>query len=126
MPTSLIYISERSLKAQEDYSDAHNFLMQNPHAEVLKQRVHEARTRANFLMEAERQFMQQRLKNKHLCFVHKNTKYFHSLVKHRNLRSSIEIAAISKSNGTITTSQVEIVDEFINYFANLLGFVSKV
>lgn len=55
-------------------------------------------------------------------FADKGTQYFHYLVKKRN--SSFTIAALIKSNGSITTSQNEVAMEFVNSFDALLGYES--
>lgn len=78
----------------------------------------ESRRNANFLLEAERQFLQQKMKTKHLIFAGRGTKYFHSLVKKRNSVSSIP--ALIKEDGTSTTSQEEVIEELLNYYKELL------
>lgn len=67
--------------------------------------------------------MQQRLKQQHILLADKGTKYFRSLLKRENLKYSI--GTFKKSDGTSTTSQQDIVNEFLGYYLNLLGIDSK-
>lgn len=73
------HISRRVLRAQEAYATAQNNLMENPESLVLKARVNDCRSTTNFLLEAERLFFQQKLKNKHFLLADKGTHYIHSL-----------------------------------------------
>lgn len=112
-------ISERVAAAQEDYSKAMNLLMASPHSDALKAHVKLCRSKANFLLEAERNFLQQKLKNTHLMQADRGTKYFHSLMRKRS--SNCRVVALVKSNGAITTSQEEVSKEFLDYFKQLLS-----
>lgn len=75
------HISERTKRAQDSYVAAQNMLLNDPSSHSLKDRVKETKKAVNFLLEAERQFFKQKLKNKHLIFGDRGTSYFHSMVK---------------------------------------------
>lgn len=102
----LSYISERVKRAEAAFSEVQTQLMNDPSSTIL-------------VLESERLFLQQKLKNKHNLLADRNTSYFHSLDKKRN--SSSTVATLSKSDETFTTSQEEVIKEFITYFENLLG-----
>lgn len=92
--------------------------MNDPNSTLLKSKVKECRATVNFLLEVERQFLQQKLKNKKLMFANRGTSFFHSLIKKKNSANSIP--ALIKSDGSSTTSLEEVFSEFINYYDNLL------
>lgn len=62
------------------------------------------------IIEAERLFLHQILKAKHLMLADRGTKY-----------SSSFIPSLVKSDGNLTTSQDEVIKEFIDYYTDLLG-----
>lgn len=70
------HISERAKRAQDDFLEAHNMLLNDPSSSSLKAKVQECRKGTNFLLEAERQFLQQKLKNKHLLFADRGPNIF--------------------------------------------------
>lgn len=78
-------ISDRANTAQEEYSAA--MIMSSPHYEVLKERVRFCRSQTNFLLEAERKFLQQKLKINHLINADRGTKS--------------HISALTKADGSI-------------------------
>lgn len=117
------HISKRAFRAQEAFAVTQNNLMANPTSQVLKAMVIECKNTSLFLLEVERLFLQQKLKIKHLL-ADKGTHYLYSLIKKRC--SCYTIAALTKSDGTSTTSQDEVALEFVNYFDNILGIESPV
>ncbi|CAA3017425.1 Hypothetical predicted protein [Olea europaea subsp. europaea] len=70
------------------------------------------------LSEAERSFYFQQAKYTYLKYSDKCTKFFHSIVKRNTKRNFI--AAVLKRDGSYTSSQKEVADEFIHVFADLL------
>lgn len=60
------HISARTIKAHEDFIESQKQLLSNPNSTELKERMKGCRRIANFLVEAESQFLQQKLKTKHL------------------------------------------------------------
>lgn len=112
------HISKRVKKAQDDYVIAQKQVLNNPTSSTLKSTMVDCRRHANFLLEAERQFLQQKMKTKHLLFADRGTSYFHSLVKKRNFVSTIP--ALIKAGGESTTSQEEVIDELLNFYNGLL------
>lgn len=60
------HISERAKRAHVNFVEAQNMLMNDPTSNDLKAKVKESRRAANFLLEAEIQFLNQTLKNRHL------------------------------------------------------------
>lgn len=118
------HIFERARRAKAAYSKIQTQLMLNPSFPILKVQAKEHRATANFLLAAERVFLQQKTKNAHVMLADRNTAYFHSLLKKRNVGYSI--AAIRKSDGTLTKSQDEVVNEFVDFYKNLLGVDAQV
>lgn len=112
------HISERASRAQKAFSENQKLLLNDPNSLLLKDKVKESRITANFLLEAKRQFLQQKLKNKNHLFADRGTNYFHTMIKKKN--SSNTITSFLKSDGTNTTSQEEVISEFIKYYENLL------
>lgn len=60
--------------------------MASPQSEVLKNKGKQCRAHANFMLEAERQYVQQNLKTKHLLHADRGSKYFHSLIRRKNAK----------------------------------------
>lgn len=106
------------------FANAQAMFMNDPHSPDLKSKVKEFRKTANFLLEAERQFYQQKLKNKHLLFADRGTSYFHTMLKKKNFASSIP--TLIKADGSSTCFQKEVIQEFLTFFENLLCFESPV
>lgn len=77
-------------------------LLNDPSSSILQAKVKDYRRSANFLLEAERLFYQQKLKNKHLLLADRGTSYFHSLVKKKNFNSTIPYLLKSYGSYTIT------------------------
>lgn len=113
------HISERVSKAQDEFSVAHSALMRNPSSDELKLNVKLARSKANFLLEAERKFLLQKNKSQNLLFADRGTKYFHNLMKKKS--SCNFIPALVKPDGSSTSSQDEVINELLAYYSNLLG-----
>lgn len=113
------HISARATRANEELKTAQVQLQQQPSDLSLKAKVTELRKQALFLSEAERQFYSQQAKCQFTLNSDKCTKFFHALTK-RNSRKN-HIAAIYKSDGSLTTSYQQVADEFVKYFEELLG-----
>lgn len=113
------HISERVKRAQDSYAIVQSLLENDPSSVLLKAKVKECRETTNFHLEAERLFLQQKLKNQHLMLADRGGKYSHSLIRKKN--SSNVISALVKSDGSYTTSHDEVVTEFLKYYSDLLG-----
>ncbi|KAL0423656.1 UNVERIFIED_CONTAM: putative mitochondrial protein [Sesamum radiatum] len=77
------------------------------------------RKKATFLAEAERHFYYQKAKIHFLKQGDRNTKFFHDMVKWNAARNSI--LAITKADGSIITSVLDIAQEFVDFYTSLLG-----
>lgn len=69
---------------------------------------------AELLLEAERLFLPQKSKCTYLKQADGYTKFFHDLIKRNNKRKAIVA-------GTMTTDTSDIVEEFVQFYRNLLG-----
>lgn len=118
------HIVDRVKAAHQNYSEIMDLLMHNPDSESLKARAKDGRKQVNFLLEAENQFYQQKIKVKHITQADRNSKYFHALMRKKNASSFIP--ALVKADGTITTSQEEFIKDFLDYYKTLLGSDSTV
>ncbi|KAL0396179.1 UNVERIFIED_CONTAM: putative mitochondrial protein [Sesamum calycinum] len=76
------------------------------------------RKKATFLAEAERHFYYQKAKIHFLKQGDRNTKFFHDMVKWNAARNSI--LAITKADGSIITSVLDIAQEFVDFYTSLL------
>ncbi|KAK4428441.1 hypothetical protein Salat_1143700 [Sesamum alatum] len=117
-----LHYSHISLKAKEAdlaLQDAQIQLESDPENAAIRGSLGDLRKKAAFLVEAERQFYYQKAKIHFLKIGHRNTKFFHDMVKRNAARSSI--LAITKSDGTVVTSTAEIRQEFIAYYTSLLS-----
>lgn len=108
---------EKAKRAQDAFDATQSMLIGDPNSPSLKAKVKECRMTSTFLLEAERLFFSQKLKNRHLLLADRCTTYFHSLVKKRNSASTIP--SLLKEDGSPTTSQEEVIQEFSNFFSNL-------
>nr|GMD79670.1 uncharacterized protein LOC109184888 [Ipomoea batatas] len=113
------HISERAVRANEDYSSfAQNFdvLTASEDDRIMLQNL---RNRACYLADAERQFFNQKLKLKSLIDGDKGTKYFHDLVKKSNRDKSI--TCIIDENEQPTTSLTQVWTRI----RDIIGFQKK-
>ena len=113
------HISTRVLKADKELEEAQISLNAHPQDQALQARIAMMRKHSLFLKEAERSFYQQQAKCNYLHLSDKCTKFFHAIVKRNSKRNFI--AAISRADGSVTSSTEEVAGEFIHFFEGLLG-----
>ena len=113
------HISSRVFDAEKELDLMQQAAQTQPSSAVTHANVAELRKRCLFLKEAERLFFQQKAKGAHLMRSDKCTKFFHSMAR-RNAKRNF-IAAIRKSDGSFTSSQAQIAEEFLGFYRNLLG-----
>ncbi|KAL0355914.1 UNVERIFIED_CONTAM: hypothetical protein Sradi_4038300 [Sesamum radiatum] len=99
--------------------DAQLQLESNPEDATLRDLLGDLRKKVVFLAEVERHFYYQKTKIHFLKQRHRNTKFFHDMVKRNATRNSI--MAVIKSDGSIITSAPDIAQEFIAFYTSLLG-----
>ena len=85
----------------------------------LQRKVADLRKAAMFLNEAERSFFAQKAKTKFLVNSNKCSKFFHGLVKWNTKRNLI--SDLCREDGSVTTSQDQVAEEFIRFYERLLG-----
>ncbi|XP_074570567.1 uncharacterized protein LOC141827233 [Curcuma longa] len=110
------HISEKAKRAKEELEEVQRSILDGGPPPIEYTQI---RKKANLLIEAERQFYQQRAKNVYLKSADKCTKFFHDVVKRNNKRNAI--ITLKKRNGDQTTSINEVAEEFVDYFHGLLG-----
>ncbi|XP_019155207.1 PREDICTED: uncharacterized protein LOC109184888 [Ipomoea nil] len=108
------HISEKALAANSAYNDFLHSADFNEDSEDNRIVLQGLRSKALFLAEAERQFISQKLKLKHLIDADKSTKYFHDLVKKSNKDRSI--TCILDQHGIPTTSLTQVGALFIRAY----------
>ncbi|VFQ98950.1 unnamed protein product [Cuscuta campestris] len=113
------HISRRALEAKEEYRLIMKEVMADPNNQALLDDAEAKRKRANFLLDAELEFYQQKAKCDFLMNSDRCTSYFHSLVKKN--RKKLVIPYLSKDDGTKTTSSDEVVGCFLEFYQNLFG-----
>lgn len=113
------HIIERTRIANSDLNQAEIDLQQDPSDIARLQLIGNLRKNAWFLNNAERSFLQQKAKCDFLINSDKCSRFFHSMVK-RNYKRNF-VANLLLSDGTLTTSNDQVVKEFIDYFTSLLG-----
>lgn len=113
------HISERADRASIEFQEALGNLNVITASDEEKAYVNTLRLKANFLLDAEKQFFAQKLKIKHLISADKGSKYFHSLVKKNNQRHSI--TSVLDITGNSTTSMDSVGTVFVNFFKDLFG-----
>ena len=103
-------ISSKADKGSSDLKAAQLDMHDNLANSELQCKVVELRKSVNFL-KAERQFLEQQAK----CNSIKNSdgcsKFFHTLVKRNSKRNFI--AAVTREDGSFTSSQQQVADEFL-------------
>lgn len=72
------------------------------------------RSRAEYLMEAERLFFTQKARSDFLIMGDRCSKFFHDLIKRNNKKNSI--IALTKADGLVITREEEIAAEFVKYY----------
>jgi len=95
----------------------------NPSSGDLHVEIATLRKQALFLKEAERLFFQQKAKGVHLLQSDKSSRYFHLMAKRNSKRNYI--AAIVREDGSMTSSQEQVSEEFIGFYRHLLGSCSN-
>lgn len=91
----------------------------NPHCLLLREESRIWRKKAAFLDKAEREFLTQKVKLKHLNNSDRNIGFFHSLVKRNQSRNTISF--LCRDDGTQSFDQEIIVADFVTYYTNLFG-----
>ncbi|KAI5666818.1 hypothetical protein M9H77_16671 [Catharanthus roseus] len=118
------HISAKAEVAKSKLKQKHEKLHNNPHDEQLKKMVRELQHKARFLVDAERRFYAQKTKCEFLLEGDRNSKLFYSLAK-RNAKRNF-IAALTKEDGSRTSSLKEIQEELIRFYGDLLGTKNEV
>ena len=113
------HISVRAVQANKELEEGQLSLQMQPRNEELQRSVAVLRKKANFLLEAERLFYWQKAKCTYLKLSDRSSKFFHDLVK-RNFRRNF-IPMVIKANGEPTSSNDQVVEEFVRYYQALLG-----
>ncbi|VFQ94140.1 unnamed protein product [Cuscuta campestris] len=118
------HISRRAMEAKEEYRLIMKEVMADPNNQALVDDAETKRKRANFLLDAELEFYQQKAKCDFLMKSDRGTSYFHSLVK-KNRKKHV-IPFLIKDDGTKTTSSNEVVGCFLEFYQNLFGTTPQV
>lgn len=113
------HISSRARRAADLLAEVQHQQISDPQNMELISKAGLLRKQATFLAEAERSFLSQQAKCNFLKNSDRCTKFFHAIVK-RNCKRN-HIAALCKEDGTSTSSNAEIVHEFLCYYQQLLG-----
>ncbi|KAK4348291.1 hypothetical protein RND71_034630 [Anisodus tanguticus] len=113
------HISARVKRAKNELEIAQIDAMNNPQDSQKLLRVENLRHNSVLLCEAEICFLRQLAKCEHLKNSDRCTKFFHGMVKRNSKRN--HIAAITKQDGSLTTSNDQVVTEFLEYYEGLLG-----
>ncbi|XP_052176632.1 uncharacterized protein LOC127790939 [Diospyros lotus] len=113
------HISDRAQQAVAALKQVQLDLHDNPRNLELRSKVDKLTKESRFLSEAERQFYVQITKSTYLMNCDKGTELFHAIAK-RNAKRRF-IATVHKADGSLTTSQSQVEDEFMGYFKGLLG-----
>ncbi|VFQ90709.1 unnamed protein product [Cuscuta campestris] len=116
------HISNRALEAKEDYSKIMKDLMNDPNNQTLLDLAEAKRKQANFLLDAELEFYQQKAKCDFLMKSDRCTSYFHSLVKKNRRKNAIPF--LIKEDGAKTISSDEVASCFLEYYTGLFGNTS--
>ncbi|GFS36124.1 hypothetical protein Acr_00g0044230 [Actinidia rufa] len=116
------HISARAAAAEEDLLQVQQQLHDNPTDSSLQIRVASLKVQSFRLAEADRSFCSQLTKAKYLKNCDKGTKFFHELIK--NNRAKSQIVALTKEDGTSTTSIQQVNSLFVQFYKNLLGVSS--
>ncbi|KAK4348244.1 hypothetical protein RND71_034583 [Anisodus tanguticus] len=98
-------IAQRSTSANLEFKKAIKAHMDDPLNDELKSEVSVLRAKANFLLESERHYLQQKAQHTHLVESDRSSKYFHSMIKRNNVKNSISY--LVKEDGTTTSSHEE-------------------
>ncbi|XP_057953897.1 uncharacterized protein LOC131148186 [Malania oleifera] len=94
-------------------------LHDNHSDEELQSRLVSKKREASRLTEANNIFLAQLEKAKYLRDCDKSTSFFHALIRRKVSRN--HIVTVKKENRDRTTSQKQVVEEFLEYYKKLLG-----
>ncbi|GAA0164288.1 hypothetical protein LIER_39754 [Lithospermum erythrorhizon] len=112
-------IFEKAKAANVCFKEAVKAHMADPGNENLKHQCQVLREKASFFMNAERSFISQKSRCKHLVEGDHCTKYFHRLIKRDNVRSSI--SHLVKEDGSLTSSPTEVSTLLLDFYKELFG-----
>ncbi|GAA0165339.1 reverse transcriptase [Lithospermum erythrorhizon] len=112
-------IFEKAKAANGCFKEAVKAHMADPLNEDLKHQCQVLGDKACFLMNAEWSFISQKSRCKHLVEGDRCTKYFHSLIKRDNVRSSI--SHLVKDDGSLTSSPKEVSTLLLDFYTDILG-----
>ncbi|GAA0183546.1 hypothetical protein LIER_31085 [Lithospermum erythrorhizon] len=112
-------IFEKAKAANVCFKEAVKAHMADPGNENLKHQCQVLREKASFFMNAERNFINKKSRCKYLVEGDRCTKYFHSLIKRDNVRSSI--SHLVKEDGSLTSSPTEVSTLLLDFYKELFG-----
>lgn len=112
-------ISARAEQARLELEEAERAIDADPNDVLLRQSVPVLRDKATYLASANHQFWRQKAKIHYAVENDRNTKFFHSAVKRRSTRNTINMLKLH--DGTITTDHDIIEQEFLAFYIDLFG-----
>ncbi|VFQ78789.1 unnamed protein product [Cuscuta campestris] len=118
------HISRRAMEAKEDYRLVIKEVVLDPNNQTLLDEAEAKRKRANFLMDAELAFYQQKAKCDFIMNSDRCTSYFHSIVK-KNRKKNV-VGFLVREDGSKITSIGEVANIFVDYYTTLFGTSSPV
>ncbi|VFQ84375.1 unnamed protein product [Cuscuta campestris] len=118
------HISKKAMDAKEEYRLVMKQVVLDPNNQNLLDDAEIKRKKANFFLDAEFAFYQQKAKCDYLMNSDRCTSYFHSIVKKNRMKNSVGF--LVRGDGSKTTSKVEVASMFVEYFTNLFGTSSSV
>ncbi|VFQ90806.1 unnamed protein product [Cuscuta campestris] len=118
------HISRRAMEAKEEYGLVMKQVVLDPNNQSLLDDADIKRKRANFLLDAELAFYQQKAKCDFLMNSGRCTSYFHSIVKKNRRKNTVGF--LVREDGSKTTSKDEVANIFVDYFTTLFGTTSSV
>ncbi|VFQ94486.1 unnamed protein product, partial [Cuscuta campestris] len=118
------HISRRAMEARDEYGLVMKQVVVDPNNQTLLDDADIIRKRANFLLDAELAFYQQKAKCDFLMNSDRCTSYFHSIVKKNRRKNTVGF--LVREDGSKTTSKNEVASIFVDYFTTLFGTTSLV
>ncbi|KAL8463730.1 hypothetical protein ACS0TY_034404 [Phlomoides rotata] len=115
------HISARASSAKKNLDVKLDALQLDPSNSSIFEEVTTLRNQVAFLKTAEKSFLSQKAKGNYLNLGDRNTKFFHRMVKRNAAKNHIH--SITKSDGTLTSSHLELAKAFTEYYEELFGTV---
>ena len=117
--TKFSNIETQACNGQKELTEIQEELRANPNCKLLHVKEKECAQKVCKLNQARDEFLAQKAKCEWITKGDDNTRFFHSMIKHRRMRN--KVVSITNVEGETFTESEEINQAFLKFYIDLLG-----